>query len=511
MHRDELAIAYNANSILQTGYDEWGEHLPFVFKSFGDYKLPGLIYSTVIGIKLFGLNQFGARIVSALLASLVIPLSFIFTKKLYKSNFISFFAPLFISFSFWHISGSRNVYEPIVALSIALLSYYFLYKSAFNKNHLFLSILFYSISIWFYHTPLFIFPILFIAWYVKKQKKINNKKWWIIAFLVLSFSTLINFLLITKLNNSRSQTTIFKSQELIDSQTTQLHKFWSSGIPLHPLFIYSQKAYQVGYYFIQGYVKAISPDFIFITGGNNYWHNLRTIGFGNENPALFILVIFGLIYLIKNSTKDENFFILVLLLLSPIPNALTIDSPNINRLLDFHYLLTIIGAIGLYSVYKGFNHIPKLKINRDKILFIVILISYAVFMVQFLISYFLIFNKSLHQTWNDGYPELVTKIKESQENYDKVFIKTNVPESYIFYLFYLNYSPDQLLKNNNQGITHTEQIDHVYFNSFEHPLSEKILVITPAGAKTTNSTFEITNWEDKILWEGSVYSHEENQ
>ncbi|MBU4431115.1 hypothetical protein KKB16_03350, partial [Patescibacteria group bacterium] len=37
---DETAIGYNAYSILKTGKDEYGEFLPLIFKSFGDYK-PG--------------------------------------------------------------------------------------------------------------------------------------------------------------------------------------------------------------------------------------------------------------------------------------------------------------------------------------------------------------------------------------------------------------------------------------------------------------------------------------
>ena len=44
---DEAAVGYNAYSILKTGRDEYGELLPIIFKSFGDFK-PGLYVYLVI-------------------------------------------------------------------------------------------------------------------------------------------------------------------------------------------------------------------------------------------------------------------------------------------------------------------------------------------------------------------------------------------------------------------------------------------------------------------------------
>src|SRR4030042_566937 len=64
---DEVAIGYNAYSILKTGKDEWGQKLPLAFKSVGDYKPPVDIYLTVPSVWVFGLNEFGVRFPVALL------------------------------------------------------------------------------------------------------------------------------------------------------------------------------------------------------------------------------------------------------------------------------------------------------------------------------------------------------------------------------------------------------------------------------------------------------------
>jgi 4-amino-4-deoxy-L-arabinose transferase-like glycosyltransferase len=63
---DEASLGYNAYSILKTGRDEYGEILPIIFKSFGDYK-PGLyVYATVPFVALFGLTEFAVRLPSAI-------------------------------------------------------------------------------------------------------------------------------------------------------------------------------------------------------------------------------------------------------------------------------------------------------------------------------------------------------------------------------------------------------------------------------------------------------------
>ena len=64
---DEAALGYNAYSIIQTGRDEYGQFLPLIFKSFGDYKPGFYVYLTIPFIKIFGLNEISVRFPSILL------------------------------------------------------------------------------------------------------------------------------------------------------------------------------------------------------------------------------------------------------------------------------------------------------------------------------------------------------------------------------------------------------------------------------------------------------------
>src|SRR3989344_1262034 len=86
LSHDEVAIGYNAWSILQTGKDEYGKMYPILFQSFDDFKLPGYIYATVLSEKLFGLTPFAVRFTSALLGTLTVVALYFLIKTLLKEN-----------------------------------------------------------------------------------------------------------------------------------------------------------------------------------------------------------------------------------------------------------------------------------------------------------------------------------------------------------------------------------------------------------------------------------------
>src|SRR3989344_6642029 len=62
---DEVALGYDAYSIIQTGKDEFGKFLPVVLRSFDDYKPALYAYLIIPAIFLFGLTTFAVRFPSA--------------------------------------------------------------------------------------------------------------------------------------------------------------------------------------------------------------------------------------------------------------------------------------------------------------------------------------------------------------------------------------------------------------------------------------------------------------
>lgn len=81
-----------------------------------------------IGVKLFGMTPFGWRFMSALFGILIIPLMYVFAKRLFNSTFIATVASALITFDCMHYTLSRIGTIDIFAAFFILMMYYFLYR-----------------------------------------------------------------------------------------------------------------------------------------------------------------------------------------------------------------------------------------------------------------------------------------------------------------------------------------------------------------------------------------------
>ncbi|MCH7641368.1 glycosyltransferase family 39 protein, partial [Patescibacteria group bacterium] len=153
---DEASLGYNAYSILKTGRDEYGELLPIIFKSFGDYK-PGLyVYLTVPFVALFGLTEFAVRLPSALAGIIAVWLLYkvvllLFAKQKNRSPItdhrsLASVASLLLAISPWHIHFSRGAWEANVSLTLTLAGIYLFLRSFKNHRFLIASSLLFSLT-----------------------------------------------------------------------------------------------------------------------------------------------------------------------------------------------------------------------------------------------------------------------------------------------------------------------------------------------------------------------------
>ena len=88
-HSDEAAFGYNAYSLIQTGKDEYGQFLPLILKSFGDYKGAIYAYLTIPGVFLFGLTEFAVRLPTAIFGVFFVTLSYLLALQLTRNKKIS--------------------------------------------------------------------------------------------------------------------------------------------------------------------------------------------------------------------------------------------------------------------------------------------------------------------------------------------------------------------------------------------------------------------------------------
>jgi 4-amino-4-deoxy-L-arabinose transferase-like glycosyltransferase len=448
VHRDEAAIAYNAYSILKTGKDEHGESFPINFLSFGDYKLPGLIYASIPFIKVFGLNLFSTRLMTAIFALLTLPAVYFLIRNLGWKKEVSFLGMFILAFDFWHVSQARNAYEPIVGLFFSVSIWVSFLAAEKSKKYYLLSLFLYVLGSAFYNLPFLLVPfLLFGTWIINNYSKFKLKKAWeikgfyFICFLFLS--TFILTIFYSAVNVGKAGTTILSNKNILELANDMTFSSLVSGFPSILTRLMNHSLVFSFFKFLQGYFSAFDPSYLFFLGGRNAWHNLRNINLGDSNPMLIFSFLFGIYYLLGNLDRKKSQLVIFYLVLSPFISALTIDSPNTNRLLDFHLAMILLSSIGIYQFYEQAFY----KENKFyKHIFVIWIFLYFGFFSIFFNRYFFSYNKLLVDSWNPGINKLVIKTNELEDDYDSIFITTDISIPYIYFAFYSLFDPADFQK-----------------------------------------------------------------
>jgi len=184
---DEASLGYNAYSILKTGRDEHGSFLPFIFKSFGDYK-PGLyVYLAIPFVATLGLNEFAVRLPSILAGSLTPVILYLLIKSFFsKSSKIAPIAAVLICISPYNIHFSRGAWETNILTFELVLFIYLL-----HRQKLLLASLVFASTFYTYQAGKIISLLLLLIYLTSHRpplKPLLSKFFLPIIFLLLPFS-----------------------------------------------------------------------------------------------------------------------------------------------------------------------------------------------------------------------------------------------------------------------------------------------------------------------------------
>ena len=444
---DEAALGYNAYSILKTGKDEYGQILPVIFKSFGDYK-PGLyVYLTVPFVAIFGLTEFAVRLPSALFGILSVFL--IFRICLKTDNWkLAIPAAFFAAVNPWLIYFSRGAWEANVALTLTLAGIYFFFKSFKYSKLLLLSSGFLALTYLTYQgaklSTTIVVAVLVIV-YFKSVLKIDRQ--------VLVSSGVLGLLICAPIILS-----------LLHGQAGRLEVFSVFSYP-RPVD-YMQNFLDEGGEKIGGinYYLFHSETFNFLRGVMGRWFNYFSARFlffegdyanpGHTPPNAgmlllldSVLLILGLMYLVKFKSRFK-WFVLAWLILAPLPGAVSRDQVNSIRSLSMAVSLIIIVALG---VIQFFEFVRRFKFKR--LVYVVFCILYFGNIIYFLDSYFV--HQPTHNAkyWFYGYEQVVQQIWPARENYTKIVFQQSYSQPYMYFLFYAKYDPSTFQKQANLVLT----------------------------------------------------------
>lgn len=491
INADEAAFSYNSWSLLRTGKDEFGHFLPLRLTSFGDYKMPLLSYLNIPFIAIFGLNQSGIRIINSFILFIFCFLLFYLVKELFKDDTIAFLS-VFLFVNNWGVqSMARQLHEALLSSFLVALTFFSLIKFQRTKNKFFLFSSFISFFILlFSYQSARIFGLFFIIvsfiWFLRR--KINFKLPVILSLLMLVF-------LITDVvyQPTRVRNLLFINNPGFILKINEIRNQGGSK------WLYNKLSFGIKEFF-SNYFEYFSPNFLVSQGDSNS-------RFGDKNLSLitvieYLFFLIGLFYLFKNKAK-WRFSILSLLIISPIPAALSWAGISLTRSFFILIIVLITASYGFVEFFKEINH-PYLKtISILGIFLIYFFLNF--FSWDYYLNYYpkkLITKKS----WQCGYQELVDYVKKNYYRFDEFYITKTSGPPYIFFLFFLNYLPEKFQSQaklgliDEYGFRQVEHFDKFYFN-LDYPKNKNNIVIVGRPYEIPeDKTEKINLGEEDVFW-----------
>jgi 4-amino-4-deoxy-L-arabinose transferase-like glycosyltransferase len=473
---DEAALGYNAYSILKTGKDEWGQTLPIIFKSFGDYKPGFYIYLTVPFVAALGLNESAVRLPSALCGILSVLLIYLIVGQLFNNKKLSLISAFVAAITPWLVFFSRGAWEVNVSLTLTLLGIYFFLKFLHNSSFIISSSICFALTFITYQgaklsTAIVVLLLVILYWQEFKKLFTNNLRI-IILSAVLSL-VIVTPILLGMFQGQAKRLTVFSLFSYTRPKEV-LEPFLEEGKErVGSLSYYLFHSEKLDYFrgILTRYFNHFSPRFLFWEGD---WANPR-----HSSPyqgALLLsdvfLLIAGFVVLIREKIRKETLFVWLWLFLAPLPSILSRDQIHAIRAFNLVIPLVIILSLGLNFFVE---RIGKIKNLLARIIICVLGISIYLFaFIYYLDSYFV--HLSIHDSkyWNYGYKQIVETVTPLQKDFREVRIQQSFAQPYIYFLFFQKYDPAKYQKQakfveseNEYDVGYIEHLDNIYFGPID--------------------------------------------
>lgn len=349
LNHDEMTQLYDAISIAQTGKDIYGNFLPFIFPSIGDFKPPFYTYITSLFFMIFGWREITIRLPAVLFGLLMIPAVYLFTSKLFRNNKIALLSAFFTSIAPFEIFFSRKSFENGAGIFLMLLGFscLFLYTEKRRPVWFYSAAGVFAAAMYTYFSHAIIIPLLLVTFFFifRQNFSINYKKVLGPAFVFIILTIpLISLILINSDTRFRTQTVFIKQDVNLGRELD----FIKETSPVLETFMRSKI---VSDYVFNRYLKQFDPGYLFVNGLDLTSQQLLGMG-----PLFLIqlpLLVLGIIYLIQLKGLDQQKkFIAAWIILGMIPSGLTFEDYSPHRVVMVFTMLNIISAVGLFWIIK---------------------------------------------------------------------------------------------------------------------------------------------------------------
>lgn len=480
LNRDETALGYNAFALSQEGIDEWGIKWPIVFKSFGDYKLPGYIYSLVPLINIFGVSEIIIRLPSLIAGLTNIILIFLIVRYTFpKQKSVALVSAAVLASMPWAIHYTHIAFEAHVALTFLLTFLYFALTGLERPRRLAIAPAFLAAAITTYNTPLLLAPFMvasfvFLNTMVTKQRQSRMG-----IFILGSIAALtLGIWLLLPVSKAKAGITIFTDPTLnavFREKRFQIEKM----SPVLARITYNRYTF-FSFEIVKNYISSFSPQFLILRGGAHPWHTIP--GWGHLLKMDYILLVVGLVVWIVRRKTANQWWLLALFIFSPLPAAITVDAPHATRSLLFLTLSALPISLALLEVEK------LKKIGRP--LSLLVVTTLLIELLNFTKAYQVDFPEKHALSWKVGLKEAIYEA-ETLRNDSTIAITDYYDFPYIYVLLYTRTLPSQFLPTatyyprDTVGLTPIKSFLHYRFIANEEEMKEGIVISQDTSGKIT--------------------------
>ncbi len=467
LNLDEVAMGYNAYSLLKTGHDEYGAVLPIYFRSHDDYKPPFIIYTQVPSVAIFGLNALAVRLPSALMGILGIVLTYHLVTELFpKRKKTALLASFLFAISPWALQFNRTAYEVGMQPTLTTGALYFFLSGLRLKSWLrmILAGVFFGLGPHLYTASRVFVPTLLVASSLLYRKELWGNRKLAIAFAtaLLIFLLPAFYLLTTPAGQVR-----FKGTSILQDYGPHAQNLawqtadWLRRDRIGAMLFHSEK---IEFYpqILSGYFAHLRLDYLFLGNSHsstNYVPNAGLI-YAWELP----FIVAGFFFLFKQKNKRIALLLTAWIILAPLPASVTSGIPSSIRTTIFLPAWQIISAFGILTLYA------RLITVRKTVKLIVLggfcgVATYA--LGYYLHMYYIHAPIARGKFWYSSYPAVVTVTQSLASQYQKVIVSNRLDQPQSFFLFYTHYDPKTYFEKDGGTVSGSFSEDRNHFGNFE--------------------------------------------
>jgi hypothetical protein len=464
---EEVALGYDAYSILKTGKDHHGTSFPIVaFESFGDWKPSGYFYFAVPSIALFGLTTFATRLPTALagIAMTALVAAILYSWANSRQKYLAAGLGLFVTaVSPWALQFSRGSWEVMVASCFILVGVWsglgVIQKTqvSFTVWRLYVSVVSLILSMYIYHGTRLTAPLLgvgLLVWWIHELLQANVHlgsfagKHLKALTGVSVMAVLLIFPLAQQLSSPQVQQRIAEtslwsvSTAVVQSNQARdlAGNTWWSRFMFHRYVYFGQEV-------AQQLVSHLHPAFLFVKGDANPRHSLPLWGQLYWFECLPLLL--GIAWAWQKRRR-QLLFLVWWWLAASIPASLSVATPHALRTLPSLPVLLICITWGWLFITELISNFVPTKIvlsNYVKpVLLSCIVCGYVLFTMMWWRTYTTIYPAQFASEWQYGYEQVIDVIATWQNTHpgQPVYISRFQGRPAMYYWFYTQTDPTQV-------------------------------------------------------------------